>query len=190
MRAMSTLAGAALLVVGLLMAYFGVYTYTVETPIVETRTIFDGLRLGPIGDYAVKDIELREDYLVNLQGSVTVPGSNSSGVVNLYVMNSDEYQRWRNGEKNIEYLFSRERVERFNVSFSSGENGTFHIVLDNTIDPMYKKEVTLSAKYSYQTTLPEVREEKMLKQAGYPVAVLGVLILVYGLLRKPVVRWE
>ncbi len=81
-------------------------------------------------------------------------------------------------------------MERFNLSFVSGGNGTFHILLDNTIDPMYKKEVTLSAKYSYQTTMPEVREETMLKQAGYPVAIIGVIVLVYGLARKPIVRWE
>jgi len=190
MRATPTFAGAAILVIALLMMYFGAYTYTVEVPRTETRIIFTEIKLSPIGDYAVKDLDLRQGYLVNLQGSVTVPDSNSSGIINLYVMNNNEYQRWRNGEKNIDYVLSRERIEEFNETFVLGQNGTFHILFDNTIDPKYKKEVTLSAKYSFETMVPENREERILKQAGYPLAILGVISLVYGLVRKTVVRWE
>ena len=36
----------------------------------------------------------------------------------------------------------------------------------------------------------EVREEDMLKQAGYPLAIIGAAFLIYGLIRKPEVRWE
>ncbi len=190
MRAIPIFAGAAALVMGLLMMNFGAYTYTVEVPRTETRVILNGIKLSPIGDYAVKDLDLRQGYLVNLQGSVAVPGSNTSGIINLYVMNNDEYQRWRNGEENINYVLSRERIEKFNETFVSGQNGTFHILFDNTIDPKYKKEVTLSAKYSFETMVPEIREEKILTQAAYPLAILGVISLVYGLARKPVVRWE
>jgi len=190
MRAIPTFAGAAILVIGLLMMNLGAYKYTVEVPRTETRIIFNEIRLSPIGDYAVKDVDLRQGYLVNLQGSVALPGSNSSGIINLYVMNNNEYQRWRNGEKNIDYVLSLERIERFNETFVSAQNGTLYILFDNTIDPKYKKEVTLSAKYSFETMVPESREEKILTQAGYPLAILGVISLVYGLVRKPVVRWE
>jgi hypothetical protein len=64
------------------------------------------------------------------------------------------------------------------------------VIFDNRYDPKYKKEVTLSVKYTFETKVPETREESILKQAGYPLMILGAISLAYGLVRKPVVRWE
>ncbi len=190
MRAAPTFAGIAILIVGLLMINFGAYTYTVQVPKTETRTIIDKERIPSIGDFAVKEVNLQKNWIVNLEARVRVPETNSSGEINLYVMNAREYQRWRAGEKNVDYIIRLEKVERFNETFVSAENGTTYILFDNRFDPKYKKEVTFSARYTFETKIPETREERILTQAGYPLVVLGVISLAYGLVRKPVVRWE
>jgi len=190
MRAPPTFGGIALVVIGLLMINFGAYTYTVEVPKTETRLVFEKTKLTPIGDFAVKEIELQEGWVVNLDGKVGIPDSSSKGEIDLYVMNENEYQKWKVGEKNVNYVVRRERIEEFNETFVSTENGTFYILLDNRPDPKYKKEVTLSARYTFETKVPETREERILTQAGYPLVALGAVSLIYGLVRKPVVRWE
>lgn len=190
MRGAPTFGGLAILVVGLLMINFGAYTYTIEVPRIETRPILSGERLSQIGDFVSKEIDLRNTWIVNLEGKVGIPGSNGSGAIDLYVMNSREYQRWRNGEKNSEYLVKRERVESFNETFVPTENGTYYVTFDNRFDPKYKKEVTFTARYTFETRVRETRQEDILTRIGYPLAVLGVISLIYGLVRKPDVKWE
>jgi hypothetical protein len=190
MRAAPTFGGLAILALGLLMLNFGVYTYTVQVPKIETRILFDKERISSIGDFAGKELNLQKDWILRIEGEVRVPDTNSSGEINLYVMTTREYQRWRAGEKNIEYIIRREKVERFNETLVSAENETTYVIFDNRYDPKYKKEVTLSVKYTFETKVPETREESILKQAGYPLMILGAISLAYGLVRKPVVRWE
>lgn len=190
LRAAPTFGGLAILVVGLLMINFGAYSYTVEVPRIETRPILSGERLSQIGDFVSKEIDLRNTWIVNLEGKVEILGSNGSGAIDLYVMNSREYQRWRNGEKDVEYLVKRERVDRFNGTFVPTENGTYYVTFDNRFDPKYKKEVTFTARYTFETRVPETRQEDILTKVGYPLAVLGAISLIYGLVRKPDVKWE
>jgi hypothetical protein len=190
MRAAPTFAGIALLAVGLLMINFGAYSYVVDVPKIETHLLFDKVKLSPIGDFAVKDVYLQQNWIVNLDGKVQVPDSNKSGQIDLYVMNDKTYQSWKNGQKNISYVLQRQKVDIFNETFISLENGTFYILFDNSLDPTYKKEVTISARYTSESMVPEARQERILTQIGYPIAVLGVISLIYGVVRKPVVRWE
>jgi hypothetical protein len=63
-------------------------------------------------------------------------------------------------------------------------------LFDNREDPTYKKAIIFSGKYIFETKVEEIREENILKQAGYPLAIIGAAFLIYGLIRKSEIRWE
>ncbi|WP_455278019.1 hypothetical protein, partial [[Eubacterium] cellulosolvens] len=147
-------------------------------------------RIPSIGDFDTREIYLEQGWVVNVEGKISVPDSNESGQIDFFIMNSNEYQKWKTGEKNIEYVIQQEKVSRFNESFTPNKNETYYLLFDNRQDPTYKKGVTFSVKYVFETKAEEIREEDILKQAGYPLAIIGAAFLIYGLIRKPEIRWE
>ncbi|MBS7625729.1 hypothetical protein KEJ51_01610 [Candidatus Bathyarchaeota archaeon] len=190
MRALPMFGGAAMIILGLLMINFGVYTYKIEVPKFETRVLFDHLKIQQIGDFAVREIEMQSKWSVCLEGEVNIPSSTEKGKISLFVMNNTEYQKWRGGVKDVRYIVKEEGVSNFNVTVNIDRNGFYYILLDNRDDPTYKKDVTLTLRYTFETKVPELREDRTLISIGYPIVILGVIGLVYGLIRKPEVRWE
>jgi len=190
MRAGPTFGGLAILIVGLLLANFGSFTYTVEVPREETKIVFNNERIPSIGDFVVREIYIEQGGIFNVEGKISIPYSNESGQINFFIMNSSEYQKWKIGEKDIEYVIQQEKTSRFNETFIPKKNETYYLLFDNREDPTYKKAVIFSGTYVFETITEEVREEDILKQAGYPLAIIGAAFLIYGLIRKPEVRWE
>lgn len=190
MRAGPTFGGLAILIVGLLLANFGAFTYTVEVAKDETKIVFNNERIPSIGDFVAREIHLEQGWVVNVEGKISIPDSNESGQIDFSIVNSSEYQKWKNGEKDIEYVIRKEKVSRFNETFIPEKNETYYLLFDNREDPTYKKAIIFSGKYIFETKVEEVREENILKQAGYPLAIIGAAFLIYGLIRKSEIRWE
>src|SRR4030042_2921767 len=190
MRAGPTFGGLAILIVGLLLANFASFTYTVEVAKDETKIIFNNERIPSIGDSVAREIYLEQGWVFNVEGKISIPDSNESGQIDFFIMNSSEYQKWKTGEKDIEYVIRREKVSRFNETFIPQKNETYYLLFDNSEDTTYKKAVIFSGRYIFETKAEEIREEDILKQAGYPLAFIGAAFLIYGLIRKPEVRWE
>ncbi|OGD53199.1 hypothetical protein A3K80_04755 [Candidatus Bathyarchaeota archaeon RBG_13_38_9] len=190
MRAGPTFGGLAILIVGLLLANFASFTYTVEVAKDETKIIFNNERIPSIGDSVAREIYLEQGWVFNVEGKISIPDSNESGQIDFFIMNSSEYQKWKTGEKDIEYVIRREKVSRFNETFIPQKNETYYLLFDNSEDTTYKKAVIFSGRYIFETKAEEIREEDILKQAGYPLAIIGAAFLIYGLIRKPEVRWE
>ncbi|WP_455281476.1 hypothetical protein [[Eubacterium] cellulosolvens] len=190
MRAGPTFGGLAILIVGLLLANFGAFTYTVEVAKDETKIVFNNERIPSIGDFVAREIYLEQGWVVNVEGKISIPDSNESGQIDFSIVNSSEYQKWKNGEKDIEYVIRKEKVSRFNETFIPEKNETYYLLFDNREDPTYKKAIIFSGKYIFETKVEEIREENILKQAGYPLAIIGAAFLIYGLIRKSEIRWE
>jgi hypothetical protein len=190
MRAGPTFGGLTILIVGLLLANFGSFTYTVEVPKYETKIVFNNERIPSIGDFVAREIYLEQGWVFNVEGKISIPDSNESGQIDFFIMNSSEHQRWKTGEKDIEYVIRQEKVSRFNETFIPKKNETYYLLFDNREDPTYKKAVIFSAKHIFETKVEEIREEDILKQSGYPLAIIGIVFLIYGLIRKSEVRWE
>ena len=190
MRAGPTFCGLAILIVGLLLANFGSFTYTVEVPKAETKIVFNNESIPSVGDFVTREIYLEKDWVFNIEGKISIPDSNESSQIDFYIMNSSEHQKWKTGEKDIKYVIRKEKVSRFNETFIPKNNETYYLVFDNREDPTYKKAVIFSAKYVFETLTEEIREEDILKQAGYPLAIIGAAFFIYGLIRKPEIHWE
>jgi hypothetical protein len=180
----TTVAGACLLAVGiLLLTALGQYV-TVEVQQVQTRPV------EPHAEFLVGDVV---DRSYNLPASVSTTGSvgvtqaptNASGDIRFMVFDAGNYQKWNSGQQS-DFLFSVEKQGQFNFTFTTTSGGVYHFVFDNRAS-LFKKYVTLSVSYS-EVTVSHVPDPRV-PYIGWAFLVGGGIILVYGLIRKPPVPW-
>ena len=93
MRAGPTFGGLAILIVGLLLANFGSFTYTVEVAKDETKIIFNNERIPSIGDFVAREIYLEQGWFFNVEGKISIPDSNESGQIDFFIMRNGKLER-------------------------------------------------------------------------------------------------
>jgi len=180
----TALAGVALVVLGLLVI-------TIIAPIitVEVQEVHQ-ISVEPHAEFLVGDTVDRSYALpkeTNVIGTVfvTEAPSNRTSEISFLVFDAENYQRWTSGGL-ANALYSRENQGQFNFTFKTESSGQFYFVFDNRAS-LYKKYVVLTIAYDEVTTehVPDAR----VSYVGWGVAIMGALVLVYGLVRKPPVTW-
>jgi hypothetical protein len=180
--------GIAIVALGLLLLFFGTQTQTIDVPKTETKMLFDRSTLT-VGDSAYRSADLMANLTVLCTGSVTIPASNESGDINLYVMDKANFQKWQSGDRSVNFVVQRLRTSQIDVSFVTVRADTYYFVFDNSYSTLFKKEVTFSVSYQYTTIHHETLEDRSLNTYGYPLIVIGAIVTIYGLARKAEVRW-
>ena len=180
----TSLVGASILVVGiLLITTLGQYV-TVEVRDVQTRDV------EPHAEFLVGDVA---DRVYSLPGSVSALGSvdvtqaptNASGDIRFMVFDAVNYQKWSSGQQ-ADSLFSAEKRGQFNFTLTTASSGMYHFVFDNRAS-LFKKYVILSISYS-EVTVSHVPDPRV-PYSGWALLVGGALILIYGLARKAPIPW-
>ncbi len=180
----ATVAGACLLVVGiLLVTMLGQYV-TVEVQQVQTRPV------EPHAEFLVGDVV---DRSYNLPASVSTSGSvdvtqaptNASGDIRFMVFDAENYQKWNSGQQS-NFLFSAEKQGQSNFTFATTNSGVYHFVFDNRAS-LFKKYVVFSVSYS-EVTVSHVPDPRV-PYIGLGFLLGGAIILAYGLVRKPPIPW-
>lgn len=188
MRAGATLGGITLVILGILMILFGSYTYTIDIPIIESKTVFDKISFT-VGDVKIYEADFLENVTVTCNASINIPTTGDAGEINFYVLSGEEFQRWKSGEKDIFFIIELAMITNINTSFQTDKQGTYYFIFDNTFSELYKKEVTFSSTMEYVTYVEETRENNNIVYIGYFAVFFGVIVTVYGLIRKPEVTW-
>ncbi len=180
----TTLAGACLLVVGILLVTTLAQYVTIEVQQVQTRPV------EVHAEFLVGDVV---DRPYNLPASVSTSGSigvtqaptNASGDIRFMVFDAGNYQKWNSGQQS-DFLFSAEKQGQFNFTFTTANGGVYHFVFDNRAS-LFKKYVVLSVSYS-EVTVSQVPDARV-PYIGWAFLVGGAIILAYGLMRKPPIPW-
>lgn len=181
----TTLAGASLLVVGiLLLTTLGPYV-TVEVQETQHRDV------EPHAEFLVGDVEDRTYPLpANVPASgyidVTQAPTNASGDIRFMVFDEGNYQKWSSGQQSINLIPTAENQGKFNFNFTTANAGIYHFVFDNRAS-LFKKYVVLSLGYS-EVTISHVPDPRV-PYVGWALAVVGGILLAYGLARKPPISW-
>ncbi len=180
----TTIAGCALLVVGILLLTVAGQYVTVEAREVQTRSV------EPHAEFLVGDTV---DKSYNLPANVEVLGtldatqapSNQTGSIRFLVFDADNYQKWLTGGQ-ASSIYSAEKQGPLNFTFTTGTDGIYHFVFDNHVS-LYKQYVTFTVAYNevIRSRIPDTR----VGYVGWVFAIMGGLIAAYGLLRKPPVSW-
>jgi len=147
----------------------------------------------PHVEFMVGDVKEKE---YTLPGSVSVLGTvdvtqeipsneSDSGNFHFMVLDNANYQKWSSSSQ-PDPLFSTDNEGRFNYTFTTPAAGVYHFVFDNSNSPS-KKSVVLTVEYDEVLTsrVPDTR----IIPVGYVLMVLGALVFVYGLVKKPQVHW-
>jgi len=180
-----TVSGAIIIVVGILaLTALGPYV-TVEVQDVKQRDLEPRVQFL-VGDYADRPFTLPAGVTIFGTVSVAEAPSNKSGDIHFIVLDTENYQRWLSGAQ-AEFTYAAQQGGAFNYTFKTDKIGVYHFVFDNR-DSVYKKYVTLSVTFNEVITsrVPDRR----LAYAGWFLLVIGGIALVYGVLKKPQVRWS
>lgn len=193
MRPRPTFAGIIILVIGLLLIFFGTQMYVEyvpkhdEGPVIEATVVV-------VDELYYKDFTARievnssvKDVAVSGHGSVESLQAGSPANINFYVMNGSNFLRWKHREKADHILTSTGNEFRF--SFVVNQTDNYHFIFDN-ISPSAKMSVGFEAKYSRTLMLPEERENRTLNYIGAVAAAAGALISIYGMRKKPIIPWK
>lgn len=193
MRPRPTFGGIVILIIGLLLMFFGTQIYVEyvpkhdEGPLIERTVVV-------VDELYYKDFSARvevnssvKDFAVSINGLAESLQSGSSGDINFYVMNDSNFLKWKHREK-ADYILTLTKAE-FRVGFVVNDTDTYHFVMDNT-SPSAKKRVNFEAKYSRTLMIPEERENRTLNYIGAVAAAAGVLICVYGIRKEPIIPWR
>lgn len=178
----TTLTGLGLLVLGLLLvAIIGPYV-TVEVQETHRRPVEPHVEFL-VGDVVDKSYNLPATPNVVGTIAVTQAPSNQTGDIRLLVFDAENYQRWSSGGQPI---YSVDKQGKFNFTFKVDNSGIYHFVFDNRAS-LYKQYVVLTIAYDEVTTkrVPDTR----VGYAGWVLAAIGAIILIYGFARKPPVTW-
>jgi len=180
----SALVGAFLLVAGILLLTVAGPYITVQVQAVQRHDV------EPHAQFLVGDVADRQYTLpggVSVFGTLDVAqaGTNQSTSIPFLVLDSQNYQLWSTGQQSNN-LFSSDQQNASNFTFSTPSAGVYYFVFDNRAS-LYKKYVTLSVSYNEVSvgTKPDPR----IPYVGWGLLAFGMVVLVYGLAKKPQVQW-
>jgi len=180
----TTLTGLALTVAGLLLLTVAAPYITVQVRVVQPHEV------EPHAQFLVGDVT---DRPYNLPANVSVFGSidvlqaptNQSSTIQFMVLDAQNYQLWTAGQQST-FLVTSNQQGLSNFTFSTPSSGIYHFVFDNRAS-IYKKYVTLTINYNEVsiTNQPDSR----LPYVGWGLVAVGLVLLVYGLIRKAPIPW-
>jgi len=181
----TAMAGACVLVVGvLLLTMLGQYV-TVEVQQVQDRTVEPHVEFL-VGDVADRTYDLPAGVPAFGSVAVTQAPTNASGDIQFMVFDAANYQKWSSGQQS-NFMFSAEKQGQFNFTFTTGNAGTYYFVFDNRAS-LFKKYVVLSIGYS-EVTVTHVPDPRV-PYVAWALLVGGAIILAYGLAKKPPIPWS
>jgi hypothetical protein len=180
----TTLAGVAVLVLGILLVTFLGQYITMEVQDVQRQDV------EPHAEFLVGDVADRSYTLpggVSVSGSIAVTqaSTNSAGDIHFLVFDDQDYQRWSSGGQ-ANFVFSADKQGQFNFAYSTDKGGVYHFVFDNRAS-LFKKYVVLSVGYD-EVTISRVPDTRV-RTLGLGVLMAGGLVLVLGLVKKAPVPW-
>ncbi|SRR5208282_3356744 len=180
----TTLIGALLLVAGVLVLTVAGQYITVEVQVVQRHDV-ESQAGFLVGDVTDRPYSLPAGVSVFGTVAVTQAPTNSSSDVQFLVFDNTNYQNWSAGQQSS-FIFSGDQQGHSNFTFNTNNAGVYHFVFDNRAS-LFKKYVTLSVSYNEVSTSRQ--PDPRTPYVGWGLSAVGLILLVYGLVRKPPISW-
>ena len=180
----TTLTGVLLLVVGILLLTVAGQYITVQVQVVQRHDVELHAEFL-VGDVVDRPYSLPAGVSVFGTLDVTQAPTNSSSDVRFLVFDSTNYQSWAAGQQSS-FIFSGDVQGSSNFTFNINNSGVYHFVFDNRAS-LFKKYVSFSVSYNEVSTSHQ--PDPRVPYVGWGLSVVGLILLVYGLVRKPPISW-
>lgn len=181
-------AGVIFTILGLLGAIYGTQTYFKEVPktITDTFQIGTGVKERDIWSHNFK---FDTSTLVIGNGTTSSPAFGKPNEIDFLVLDSGNFDGWKKRQPSVQYLVEIvEAPTAFDFRFTTPKNDTYYFVFDNYRSTV-QRDVSLAIRYQYVKTVKEPHVDYTIAYAGVGLGVCGAIVLAYGLLKKPEIRW-
>jgi len=180
----TVIVGVCILVAGiLLLTTVGPYV-TVEVQQAQYRDVEPRAEFL-VGDVADRTYTLPANVAASGSVDVTQAPTNATGDIRFMVFDDNNYQKWDSGQQSNS-LVPADDQGKFVFNFTTTNTGVYHFVFDNRAS-VFKKYIVLSVGYS-EVTISHVPDPRV-PYIGWALVVVGGILLVYGLARKPSIPW-
>jgi len=181
----TTVAGALLLIVGILLLtvagqYLTIQVQDVQSHYVEQHVLF------LVGDLANRQYSLPSGVFAFGALDVAQAPTNQSSDIQFTIFDANNYQKWTSGQQS-DSLFSKDEYGQSNFTFTTSNNGPYYFVFDNRAS-LYKKYVTFSLSYNEVSTsqAPDPR----VPYVGWGLLAAGLVVLAIGLIKRAPIPWS
>jgi hypothetical protein len=180
----TAMVGICILVAGMLLLTTLAPYMTIEVQQVQYRGVEPHAKFL-VGDVADRTYILPANVAASGSVDVTQAPTNATGDIRFMVFDDNNYQKWNSGQQSNS-LVPADNQGKFVFNFTTTNNGVYHFVFDNRAS-LFKKYIVLTVGYSEVTTshVPDPR----VPYIGWALVVVGGILLVYGLARKPPIPW-
>jgi len=180
----TALLGAFLITVGILLLtvagpYITVQVQDIQRHDVESHAEF------LVGDFTDRQYSLPASVSVFGTIDVAQAPTNQSSDVQFIVLDAANYQQWISGQQSSN-IFSADEQGHSNFTFSTTSAGTYHFVFDNRAS-LYKKYVGFSVSFDEVSTSRQA--DPRTPYVGWGLLGVGLVVVVYGLIRKAPTSW-
>ena len=181
----TTVAGAFLLIAGILLLTVAGQYITVQVQVVQRHDV-EQHAMFLVGDLADRQYSLPAS--VSAFGSLDVAQAptNQSSDIQFKVFDADNYQKWASGQQSNS-LFAKDAQGQSNFTFSTTNNGLYYFVFDNTAS-LYKKYVAFSLSYNEVSTSQQ--PDPRIPYVGWGLLAAGLFVLAIGLIKKAPIPWS
>jgi hypothetical protein len=181
-------AGVILTILGVLGAIYGTQTYLKDAP----KTITDTFQIGSnVKERDIWSYSLRFDTstLVIGNGTTSSVAFGKPNEIDFLVLDSVNFDGWKKRQLGVQYIVEIvEAPTAFDFHFTTPKNDTYYFVFDNYRSTV-QRDVSLVVRYQYVKIVKEPHVDYTIAYAGSGLAVCGTIVLAYGLLKKPEIRW-
>jgi hypothetical protein len=180
----TTLTGTLLIAVGILLLTVAGPYFTTQVQVVQRHDV-DSHAQFLVGDVIDRQYSLPADVTVLGTLDVTQAPTNQTGSIQFIVFDAQNYQLWQAGQQSS-FIFTSTPQDHSNFTFNTGSSGIYHLVFDNRAS-IYKKYVAMSV--SYNAVSVSNQPNPHVPYVGWGILAVGLIVLVYGIARKPPISW-
>lgn len=180
----TTLAGALLLIAGILLLTIAGQYITVQVQVVQRHDV-EQHAMFLVGDLADRQYSLPDSVSAFGSLGVAQAPTNQSSDIQFKVFDADNYQKWTAGQDS-NFLFSKDAQGQSNFTFTSTNGGLYYFVFDNRAS-LYKKYVTFSLSYNEVSTSQQ--PDSRIPYVGWGLLGAGLVVLAIGLIKKAPIPW-
>ncbi|MEM2896697.1 MAG: hypothetical protein QW265_03010 [Candidatus Bathyarchaeia archaeon] len=180
--------GITIIVIGLLLFVFGT-----QTSIAYDVKIDKGNLIEPVY-FSVKDVyfierSLQKNTTITCLGKVEILETDDQNDINFYILEEENFKKWKAREDDVNYKLRLLRVKDFNTSLIVDKDGVYFFIFDNSYS-FLKKEVNFQVIYQREVLIPKESKSYELNNLGIGLAILGSVLTIYGIIKKEPIPWS
>jgi hypothetical protein len=180
--------GITIFLVGILLFAFGTQTSIVYDLKIDKGNLIEPIYFS-VENFYIMERNIQKNTTITCLGKIETLGINNQSDINFYILNEENFKKWKAREENVNYKLRLLRVKEFNTSLVIDKDDTYFFIFDNSYS-FSKKEVKFQAMYQQAILIPKESKSYEWNNFGIILAILGLVLTIYGVIKKEPIPWS